>query len=165
MRDHRPGHTRRDVLKAAAAGLAWALPIGPAPAAASDDFDLVVVSGEPAPATRRALEALGGISRFVRKGQRVVLKPNMSFARPPDMAATTHPAVVATVARACMEAGAQGVVVLDYPLYRAELCLDRSGIRDACNGIPGVHVLGLEERKFFREVKVPQGKSLQRLEV
>jgi uncharacterized protein (DUF362 family) len=73
--------------------------------------------------------------------------------------------VVATVAQACIDAGAQRVVVLDYPLRPAELCLKRTGIQAACKPIKGVHVLALEDRKFFREVKVPQGKVLDRVEV
>jgi len=130
-----------------------------------EEYDLVVISGEPVAATRKTLEALGGISHFVKKGQRVVLKPNMSFSRTPEFATTTHPLVVATVAQACMEAGASQVLVLDYTLHRAELCLERTGIRDACKSISGVHVLTLQERKFFREVKIPQGKVLERVEV
>jgi uncharacterized protein (DUF362 family) len=165
MRDHRLGTTRRCFLKTAAAGLALGLPGRPILADARTDYDLVVISGDPASATRKALEAMGGISRFVQKGQRVVLKPNMSFATPPERASTTHPMVVATVAQACMDAGAERVVVLDYPLYKAELCLQRSGIQDACRSIRGVFVLGPGERKFFREVKVPQGKVLDRVEV
>ena len=77
----------------------------------------------------------------------------------------THPLVVATVAQACIEAGAQQVLVLDHTLQRAELCLERTGIRDACKNIPGVHVLALQERKFFREIRIPQGKVLERVEV
>lgn len=130
-----------------------------------DDQDLVVMSGDPVGATKKALEALGGISRFVRKDQRVVLKPNMSFSNPPDLGSTTHPLVVATLARACIEAGAREVLVLDHTLRRAELCLERTGIRDACKQIKGVHVLALQERKFFREIKVPQGKVLERVEI
>jgi len=165
MKSHCPGVTRRVLLKSAAAGLALGLPGKPTPAHSTPDHDLVVVSGDPAAATRKALEALGGIGRFVNKGQRVVLKPNMSFATPPERGSTTHPLVVATVAQACMDAGAERVVVLDYPLYKTELCLRRSGIPDACKSIRGVYVLGLDERKFFREVKVPQGKVLDRVEV
>ena len=129
------------------------------------DYDLVVTSGDPAAATRKALDALGGISRFVKKGQRVVLKPNMSFARPPEAGCNTHPLVVATVAQACMDAGAGQVLVLDHTLQRAELCLERSGIPEACKSIKGVHVLALQEKKFFREIPVPQGKVLERVEV
>jgi len=157
--------TRRKFLKTTAAGIALGLAGGPSFSIAREEVDLAVISGDPVAATKKALEVLGGISRFVKKGQRVVLKPNMSFTRTPEFGATTHPQVVATVAQACMEAGAQQVLVLDHTLHRAEICLERTGIREACKDIPGVHVLALQERKFFREVKIPQGKVLERVEV
>jgi uncharacterized protein (DUF362 family) len=157
--------SRRDFLKTAAAGLALSLAGKPGFLAAKEEHDLVVMSGDPAPATKAALEAMGGISRFVTKGKQVVLKPNMSFSNPPDWGSTTHPLVVATVAQACIDAGAQRVMVLDYPLRPAELCLKRSGIQEACKPIKGVHVLALVDRKFFHEIKVPQGKVLDRVEV
>jgi uncharacterized protein (DUF362 family) len=156
---------RRQFLKASAAGLALVLSGKPALLPAQEKIDLAVVSGDPAAATRKALEALGGIVRFVKRGQKVVLKPNMSFPRPPESGSNTHPEVVATVARACTEAGASQVLVLDYTLGRPEPCLERSGIREACKNIKNVYVLAPHERKFFREVKVPQGKALDRIEV
>ena len=157
--------TRRKFLKTAATGIAVGV-AGISPFTfAKEEYDLAVISGDPAAATKRALEALGGISRFVKKGQRVVLKPNMSFARTPEFSTTTHPIVVATVAQACMEAGAQQVLVLDHTLQRAEFCLERTQIRETCKNIPGVHVLALQERKFFGEIKIPQGKVLDRVEV
>jgi uncharacterized protein (DUF362 family) len=159
------GISRREFLKVASAGLALGVMGKPGLLTAKNDYDLVVINGDPAAATRKALEAMGGISHFVKKGQRVVLKPNMSFNNPPDRASTTHPLVVAAVAEACLEAGAQRVAVLDYPLRKGELCLERSGIRDACKSIKEVHVAALEERKFFREIKVPQGKVFDRVEV
>jgi uncharacterized protein (DUF362 family) len=158
--------SRRQFILTAAAGVAVGLAGYPSFLRAAEEVDLAVISGEPAAATRKALEALGGIARFVKKGQRVVIKPNMSFAKTPDFAATTHPLVVAAVAQACIEAGAREVLVLDHTLQRAELCLDRTGIRDACRQhVPGVHVLALQDRKFFREVRIPQGKVLDRVEV
>jgi uncharacterized protein (DUF362 family) len=157
--------TRRKFLKTAAAGIALGVTGSPSFSFAKEEYDLAVMTGDPIAATKKALEALGGISRFVKKGQRVVLKPNMSFARTPEFSATTHPMVVATVAQACVEAGAQQVLVLDHTLQRAELCIERTGIRDACKNISGVHVLALQERKFFGEIKIPQGKVLDRAEV
>jgi uncharacterized protein (DUF362 family) len=157
--------TRRKFLQGAASGIALGLASHSPFAYGKEEYDLAVVSGDPASATRKALEAFGGISRFVKKGQRVVLKPNMSFSRTPEFATTTHPQVVVTVAQACIEAGAQQVLVLDHTLHRAELCLERAGIREACKNIPGVHVLALQERKFFGEIKIPQGKVLERVEV
>jgi uncharacterized protein (DUF362 family) len=157
--------TRRKFLKTAAVGVALGLVGNPSFAVAKEEFDLAVISGEPTAATKKALEAMGGISRFVKKGQRVVLKPNMSFSRTPEFSATTHPLVVATVAQACIDAGAQQVLILDHTLQRAELCLERAGIREACKNIPGAHVLALQEKKFFQEIKIPQGKILERVEV
>jgi len=165
MRDDHPGITRRDFLRTTASGLALTLTGQPPFGEARETPDLAVISGDPAAATKKALEALGGISRFVRKGQRVVLKPNMSFPNPPEWASTTHPQVVVAVARACLEAGAERVMVLDNPLRKAELCVQRSGIREACKAIKGVYVMGLEERKFFREIRVPKGKVLDKIEV
>ena len=165
MSECKQGMTRRKFLKTTAAGIAVGLAGRPSFSIAKEEVDLAVISGDPVAATKKALEALGGISRFVKKGERVVLKPNMSFTRTPEFGATTHPQVVATVAQACMEAGAQQVLVLDHTLHRAELCLERTGIREACKDIPGVHVLALQERKFFREIKIPQGKVLERVEV
>lgn len=158
--------SRRQFIITTAAGVAAGLAGYPSFLRAAEEVDLAVITGEPAAATRKALEALGGIARFVKKGQRVVIKPNMSFAKTPDFAASTHPLVVVAVAQACIEAGAREVLVLDHTLQRAELCLERTGIRDACRQhVPGVHVLALQDRKFFREIRIPQGKVLDRVEV
>jgi uncharacterized protein (DUF362 family) len=165
MGERNQGMTRRNFLKTTAAGIALGIAGRPSFLTAKEEIDLAVISGDPVAATKKALEVLGGISRFVKQGQRVVLKPNMSFTRTPEFGATTHPQVVATVAQACMEAGAQQVLVLDHTLQRAEICLERTGIREACKDIPGVYVLALQERKFFREIKIPQGRVLERVEV
>lgn len=165
MASERGTLTRREFIATTAAGMAIGLTGYPPILYAAEEADLAVISGEPAAATRKALEVLGGMARYVRKGQRVVIKPNMSFARTPDFAATTHPQVIAALAQAAVDAGAADVLVIDHTLQRAELCLDRTGIRDGCRNLPRVHVLALQERKFFREIRIPQGKVLDRVEV
>lgn len=158
--------TRRDFIKKVAmTTLAMKVTPKGSFARAQEEYDLAVISGDPVAATQKAMEALGGISRFVKRGDRVILKPNMSFARTPDIGATTHPLVVATVARACMEAGAKQVLVLDHTLQRPELCLERTGIQEACKKLAGVYVFAVQERKFFKEVRIPKGKVLERIEV
>ena len=158
------GITRRDLLCGAVAGLSLGLPGLPRPAVAAEP-DLVVSTGEPAVAVGKAIEALGGMSRFVQKGQRVVLKPNMSFASGPDRASNTHPAVVRTVAQMCLEAGAAQVMIVDNPLQSADLCLRRAGVADACKGLKNTYVQMFTDRKFYREITIPQGKVLDRVEV
>lgn len=83
--------TRRDFLKSTAVGAALTLAGKPVFSNAQEGYDLAVISGDPVVATRKALEVIGGISRFVKKGQRVVLKPNMSFPNRPKRAATPTP--------------------------------------------------------------------------
>ncbi|OGP55758.1 MAG: hypothetical protein A2V67_13565 [Deltaproteobacteria bacterium RBG_13_61_14] len=150
---------------ALAAGAIGVLPRRLLSAPASLPADLVLVKGEPGPAVRRAISALGGMGRFVKPGQRVVLKPNMSFPTGVEAGATTHPEVVAEVARLVAEAGAKEILVADYPLRRPEVCVSRSGILEACARIPRTQVRFFAEEKFFEEVGVPRGKVLDRVKV
>ncbi len=83
---------------------------------------------DPATSLRAALEAIGGIGRFVRPGERVVLKPNSAWDRTPEQAANTHPALVGEMARLCLEAGARQVVVTDVTCNDARQSFTRSGI-------------------------------------
>lgn len=161
----RGGVSRRDFLKTASTGLAVGLAGRSRGTSAAPSHDLVVISGDPAAATRKAIDALGGMSRFVQKGNRVVLKPNMSFASGPDRASNTHPAVVYTVAQMCLEAGAEQVMIVDNPLQSAELCLRRAGVAEACKGLKNTYVQMFTDHKFYREIKIPQGKVLDRVEV
>jgi uncharacterized protein (DUF362 family) len=73
--------------------------------------------------------------------------------------------VVAAVARACIEAGAKKVLVLDHTLHKGELCLDMSGIATSCKSIPNTHVLALNDKRFFQELPVPKGKVLTSVKV
>ena len=128
--------------------------------AAEQGPDLVVANGSPGPATRAAVEAMGGMGRYVRPKDKVVIKPNMSFPNPPEWGTTTHPDVVREVTNLCLKAGASSVLVLDNPLRNAEMCLERSGLRKACIDLPETQVQGMTDRSFFEEIKIPHGKAL-----
>mgnify|MGYP005850510565 FL=1 len=127
---------------------------------ADKEPNIVVANGNPGPATRAAVGAFGGMGRFVKPGDKVVIKPNMSFPNPPDWGTTTHPDVVRELTLMCAEAGASSVLVLDNPLRSSELCLVRSGVRKACEDLPQAHVQGLTSKAFYEEIKIPEGKAL-----
>ena len=94
--------------------------------------DLVVVKGEdPYAITRKAIEEIGGIGRFVKKGNTVVIKPNIAWDRTVEYAATTNPQVVAALVVLCFEAGAKRVNVFDRPCNAAQRCYENSGIKKA----------------------------------
>lgn len=154
---------RRDFMKrcaAVAAAGAVCSPWFPRGAAGAAEPGIVVAEGSPAAATRAAVAALGGMERFVRKGNKVVIKPNMSFPNPPEWGTTTHPEVVKELTSLCLKAGAASVLVLDNPLRSAELCLERSGVRSACMGISQTRVESITQPDLFKEIKVPKGKAL-----
>ncbi len=65
-------------------------------------------------AVRHAVELLGGMSRFVQPGQRVLVKPNLLQAGDPAKAIITHPTVVRAVVKLAQEAGGQ-VFIADNP--------------------------------------------------
>ena len=65
---------------------------------------------------RAALDAVGGIQRFIKPGARVVIKPNAAFAQPPQSGANTTPEVLEAVIRACFAAGAASVLVVEHCL-------------------------------------------------
>ncbi len=77
--------------------------------------------------TRKTFEAAGGINRFVSKGDVVVIKPNLSWARAPQFAATTHPEVLEAVVQLCQEAGAKRVRIADNTIHDARRCFAVTG--------------------------------------
>lgn len=81
-----------------------------------------------AEALRMALDAIGGIERFIKQGDRVLLKPNLAFDRTPEQAVNTNPVVVGEMVRLCREAGAADVIVTDYGTHRARRTFARSGM-------------------------------------
>lgn len=123
---------------------------------------VVSAGGDPAAAVRAALTPLGGMGRFVRPGETVVVKPNVGWDRTPLQAANTNPVVVATLVALCREAGAARVVVTDNPCNEARRCFTRSGIWKAAEEA-GAEVV-IPEAHRFREYELG-GAVLGRMEV
>jgi uncharacterized protein (DUF362 family) len=110
----------------------------------------VVQNGEPRELVERALADLGGMGRFVRRGDVVVVKPNIAWDRTPEQAANTNPGVVAEVVRQCWGAGAKRVIVTDVSCNEPRRCFQRSGIQAAAREA-GAEVI-LPDPDLFREV-------------
>jgi len=96
---------------------------------------------------RAAVEALGGMARFIARGDVVVVKPNIGWDRNPKQAANTNPEVVAAVIKLAMEAGAKRVIVTDGSCNDPFRCFSRSGIGKAAQEI-GAEVLLPAEHRF-----------------
>jgi len=125
---------RRDFLRGVAAGgaiLPWASRLLAGQAAAQAP-QLASVEGEsPYLITKEAVAALGGMKRFVARGDKVIIKPNVGWDRTPEMAACTNPEVVKALVELAQEAGAKNVTVIDNTTNQAKRCYVRSGILEA----------------------------------
>ncbi len=96
------------------------------------NHDLVVAQGDdPGQMAHKAIEALGGMGLFVKKGDVVVVKPNIGWDRTPEQAANTNPDVVAAIVAMCFEAGASRVNVFDNTCNSPRRCYANSGIQKA----------------------------------
>jgi len=95
------------------------------------DHDIVLAEGrDPYKNTEKAIELLGGMGRFVKKGSVVVIKPNMAWDRTPEQASNTNPYVVGCLVDLCFKAGAKRVNVFDVPCNDARRVYNRSGIAE-----------------------------------
>jgi uncharacterized protein (DUF362 family) len=123
---------------------------------------LVVVHGEdPRAMTRKAIEAIGGMDKLVKKGDIVVIKPNMAWAdKGPEWATNTDPAVVAALVEMCKEAGAARVKVFDYTISEnPRPAYEGSGIAQAARKA-GADVFYVDKERFV-PVDIPDGVALK----
>ncbi|MCX7965395.1 MAG: DUF362 domain-containing protein [Syntrophorhabdaceae bacterium] len=103
--------------------------------------------------TRACISALGGMNRYVKKGDVVVVKPNIGWDRKPEYAANTHPIVVKTIVEECLKAGAKIVKVFDNTCNDPRRCYENSGIAGILKDLKGVE-LKYTESERFKDVKI-----------
>ena len=122
---------------------------------------VVARNGDPEEMVRKAVQALGGMERFVKSGDKVVVKPNICVAyHGYKYAATTNPWVVAAIVKLALEAGAKKVKVMDYPFGgSAEQAYNVSGIKAEVNKAGGKMVVMSNLR--YVDTSIPKGKDLK----
>jgi uncharacterized protein (DUF362 family) len=110
----------------------------------------IIQGDDPALLARQAVEELGGMRRFVSRGDVVLVKPNIGWDRTPEQAANTNPEVVAEIVRQCLGAGAKRVIVTDVSCNEARRCFQRSGIAEAAQRA-GAEII-LPDASRFKDV-------------
>jgi uncharacterized protein (DUF362 family) len=151
----------------AAAGLPVPLLDISAALAAPVSPDVFVGHGKPYDAlVRQVMTAAGGMHSFVKKGDMVVIKPNIGWDRRPQLAANTHPLVVRTLAVLALEAGAASVTLFDRTCNEKRRCYVNSGMAEMVDnlGDSRVRLEHIDGRKFM-ELDIKRGKSLRRWEI
>lgn len=127
--------------------------------------DLVaIMGGEPAAMFKRAITEMGGMSKFVKRGQKVAIKPNIGWDRVPERAGNTNPELIGEIVKQCIDAGAKEVVVFDHTCDEWTRCYKNSGIEEAAKAA-GAKVLPAHEESYYRTISLPRGKSLKEAKV
>jgi uncharacterized protein (DUF362 family) len=112
----------------------------------------------------KAILSLGGMKAFVKKGQKVVVKPNIGWDVPPERAGNTNPKLVARIVKHCLDAGAGEVYVFDNTCDNWAKCYKSSGIEKAVKDSGGKIAPGNTEG-YYHAVEVKQGKNLKNAKV
>jgi uncharacterized protein (DUF362 family) len=117
-------------------------------AAAAEPVVAVAEGSDYALVTRNAIAALGGMKRFVKNGDVVVVKPNIGWDRNSEQAANTNPIVVRAVVEEALKAGASKVKVFDRSCNDERRCYVNSGIAEALKGMKHVELKFIEKERF-----------------
>ena len=163
---------RRDFFRAAAAtGIAGAIQISGAdkiiaqPSKTSTGYDMVaVMNGSPEAMFESAIKEMGGMRKYVKKGDKVVIKPNIGWDRSPELAANTNPDLIKAIIKSCLAAGAKEVTVFDHTCDDWKLSYKNSGIEDIVKAAGGKMAFAHEE-KYYRTVSLPKGKRLKEAKI
>lgn len=159
---------RRDFLKTSFLGALAVTPLAKTIAAAGSSEalpDLVALHGSTAvDMYARGIKAIGGMTRFVKKGAKVVVKPNIAWTQPPEMAANTNPELVAAIVRDILQAGASEVIVFDHSCDNGPDCYRISGIAAAAVEA-GAKVLSATKRDNYRKISGKGAKAMKDAEV
>ncbi len=132
-----------------------------APVSSSGFPDLIgVTGGTPAAMFDRAISAAGGIERFVKPGQKVLVKPNIGWDKKPEEGANTSPELVKRIVELCIKAGASEVRVFDNTCNQWQACYGNSGIETAVKDAGGKMLMANDE-SMFTTIDVPAGKVLK----
>jgi uncharacterized protein (DUF362 family) len=159
---------RRDFIKATAVVGVTALTFDKLQAAITKNEIMVesapdmvaVMGGEPAQLLERAMQEMGGIEKYVKKGQSVVIKPNIGWDKKPEFGANTNPELVSALIKQCFKAGAKKVVVFDHTCDNWQKCYANSGIEQAAKEA-GATMLPGNDETYYKEVSIPQGAKLK----
>lgn len=121
---------------------------------------VAVMGGEPDVMFRRAITEMGGMSKFIKAGQKVVVKPNIGWDKTPELAGNTNPKLVTEVIRQCLSAGAKEVTVFDHTCDDWIKCYKNSGIEAAAKAA-GAKVVPAHEESYYKTVNLPKGVKLK----
>jgi uncharacterized protein (DUF362 family) len=137
----------------------------PSLAHAAGSSEIVIAKqGSPAQLLQAAMAQVGSMGRFVKKGQRVVIKANVAWARTPEQACTNNPELFSALIKMCYEAGAKRVAVWDHTCDNYQFTFSRSGLKDAAEKA-GADLFSGHGQNVYQKVDISKGRKLKKVEI
>jgi uncharacterized protein (DUF362 family) len=117
---------------------------------------------------KTAFDGLGGLSRFIRPGQTVAIKPNATWAYPPGTASSTDPELLRVLILMVRAAGAGKIILMDHCTLEpgAAECLRISGLGPVMDALDVEMVFAdrfLSSKNLFTKIEIPQGKAFTKV--
>ncbi|MDH7481443.1 MAG: DUF362 domain-containing protein [Armatimonadota bacterium] len=120
----------------------------------------IASKGSPERLVKKAIDGLGGIGKFVKKGSKVLIKPNLAWIRTPETAANTNPQVLAGIIKLCKAAGASSIIVFDHTCDNGPAAFKANGAAKVASDL-GVQLISGHSRSLYKKINIPKGKILK----
>ena len=131
----------------------------------SAKYDMIaVMGGNPDAMFDLGIQELGGMGMFVKKGQKVLVKPNIGWDVIPELAANTNPLLVKRIIEHCFKAGAREVYVFDHTCGNWVNTYKNSGIERAAKSA-GAKVVPGNSENYYQTINIPGGVKLKSAKV
>ncbi len=110
---------------------------------------------------QHSIRLIGGMESFVKKGDRVLLKPNLLIGKTPEKVVTTHPSIVKGVIQIVREAGGVPFIGDSPAVGRTARAAEKAGIKHIAEE------MGCPIVEFNRPASPPEGraKTFRQLEI
>ncbi|MDP4221940.1 MAG: DUF362 domain-containing protein [Bacteroidota bacterium] len=132
---------------------------------AKTKYDMVaVMGGSPEAMFDLGIQEFGGMEVFVKKGQKVLVKPDIGWDVVPELAANTNPDLVRRIIEHCFRAGAKEVYVFDHTCDNWVNTYKNSGIEKAAK-TAGAKVVPADVEKYYHAVEISGGIRLKSAKV
>lgn len=118
-----------------------------------------IENGEPNELLDAALKELGGLNRFISKGDVVVVKPNIGWDRAPEYAANTNPELIQELVKRCISAGAKEVKIFDRTCNNQRRCYKNSEIQEKAEDA-GAEVYHLRKNRYV-DIQLKKGQVVK----
>jgi uncharacterized protein (DUF362 family) len=125
-------------------------------------WDLVAVKGgEPGLMFDKAILSLGGMKRYVKPNQTVVVKPNIGWDTSAERGANTNPQLVARIVEHCLSAGAKTVYLFDHTINEWTRTYSNSGIEKAAKDA-GAKIASGNSESYYQPITIKNGRLLKK---